>query len=79
VGVDFRNGNSQHFFAIAKALQVLKTSFNIYLFFLNLKKYKVKSVIQQRVIILNKNDFNPHRLLRAIDNNILLSKLITTK
>jgi hypothetical protein len=79
VGVDFRDGNSQQFFAIAKALQVLKTSFYIYLLFLNLKKYKDKSIIQQRVTFRNKNDFNPHRLLRAIDNNTLLSKLPTTK
>tara|TARA_R110001592_G_scaffold348154_1_gene642118 strand:+ start:383 stop:760 length:378 start_codon:yes stop_codon:yes gene_type:complete len=46
---------------------------------LNLKKYKDKLVIQQPVTIRNKNDFNPHRLLRAIDNNTLLSKLRTTK
>jgi hypothetical protein len=79
VGVDFINSNSQQFFAIAKALQVLKTSFYIYLLFLNLKKYKDKLVIQQPLTIRNKNDFNPHRLLRAIDNNTLLSKLPTTK
>ena len=84
MGVDFKNSNSQQFFGIAKALQVLKTSFYIYLLFLNLKKYKDKLVIQQPVTICNKNYFNPHRLLRAIDNNNnnnnrLLSKLRTTK
>ncbi|WP_282073961.1 DNA polymerase III subunit alpha [Polaribacter atrinae] len=40
-----------------------------------LKKYEDKLVIQQQVSIRNKKDFNAHRLLRAIDNNILLSKL----
>jgi DNA polymerase-3 subunit alpha len=78
VGVDFRNGNSQQFFAIAKALQVLKTSFYIYLLFLNLKRYKDKLVIQQPAPIRNKNDFNAHRLFRTNDNNTLLSKLPAT-
>jgi DNA polymerase-3 subunit alpha len=68
-----------NFLLLQKALQVLKTSLYIYLPFLNLKKYKDKLVIQQRVTIRNKNDFNPHRLLRAIDNKTLLSKLLTTK
>lgn len=36
-------------------------------------------VIQQQVTTRNKSDFNPHQLLRAIDNNTLLSKLPTTK
>lgn len=41
-------------------------------------KYKFnveKLVIQQPVTFRNKRDFNAHRLLRAIDNNTLLSKL----
>ena len=37
--------------------------------------YKDKLVVQQAVTFRNKRDFNAHRLLRAIDNNILLSKL----
>ncbi|MFT6699908.1 MAG: DNA polymerase-3 subunit alpha [Porticoccaceae bacterium] len=43
------------------------------------KKYEDKIVIQQQVTIRNKKDFNAHRLLRAIDNNTLLSKLPTTE
>ncbi|MDO7173348.1 DNA polymerase III subunit alpha [Mariniflexile sp. AS56] len=39
------------------------------------KSYTDKLVIQQQVTIRNKRDFNAHRLLRAIDNNTLLSKL----
>lgn len=34
-----------------------------------------KLVVQQTVTFRNKRDFNAHRLLRAIDNNTLLSKL----
>jgi DNA polymerase-3 subunit alpha len=131
MGVDFKNSNSQQFFAIARSIagfeniilflstffefkkvipdrsdflldvfliypfiKVLKlnlTSFKenefigIPIFEINklrfsyLKKYKDKLVIQQHVTVGNKNDFNPHRLLRAIDNNPLLSKLRTTK
>jgi DNA polymerase-3 subunit alpha len=44
-----------------------------------LKKHEDKLVIQQQVTIRNKKDFNAHRLLRAIDNNTLLSKLPTTE
>ncbi len=40
-----------------------------------LKKYCHKIVIQQQVTLRNQRDFNAHRLLRAIDNNTLLSKL----
>jgi DNA polymerase-3 subunit alpha len=36
-------------------------------------------VIEQQLTIRNKSDFNPHQLLRAIDNNTLLSKLPKTK
>ncbi len=39
------------------------------------KSYTEKLVIQQPVTFRNKKDFNAHRLLRAINNNILLSKL----
>jgi len=39
------------------------------------KEYTGKLVIQQPVTFRNKRDFNAHRLLRAIDNNIVLSKL----
>ena len=44
-----------------------------------LKKHEDKLVIQQQVTIRNKKDFNAHRLLRAIDNNTLLSKLPKTE
>ncbi|SDU11487.1 DNA polymerase III, alpha subunit [Polaribacter sp. Hel1_33_78] len=131
VGVDFRNGNTQQFVAIAKnntgfkninsylssfletktiipdiptyldevfiiypfekALELNLTSFAENEFigvsiaeinklrFSYLKKYEDKIVIQQQVTIRNKRDFNAHRLLRAIANNTLLSKLPTTE
>lgn len=43
--------------------------------FSRLKNYTDKLVVQQAVTFRNKRDFNAHRLLRAIDNNVLLSKL----
>ena len=43
--------------------------------FTKILDYKDKLVVQQAVTFRNKRDFNAHRLLRAIDNNILLSKL----
>ena len=43
--------------------------------FSRLAKLKKKLVVQQPVTFRNKARFNAHRLLRAIDNNILLSKL----
>ncbi len=43
--------------------------------FSGLIKLKNKLVVQQAVTFRNKSDFNAHRLLRAIDNNVLLSKL----
>lgn len=43
--------------------------------FSNYKTFTDKLVIQQQVTIRNKRDFNAHRLLRAIDNNTLLTKL----
>ncbi len=42
-------------------------------------RYKDKLVVLQTVSFRNKKDFNTHRLLRAIDNNILLSKLAKTE
>ncbi len=47
--------------------------------FSRLSKLKDKLVVQQPVTFRNKTDFNAHRLLRAIDNNILLSKLEKTE
>ncbi len=43
--------------------------------FTKILDHKDKLVVQQAVTFRNKRDFNAHRLLRAIDNNILLSKL----
>jgi DNA-directed DNA polymerase III PolC len=43
--------------------------------FSSLKKWTHRMVILQPVTFRNKHDFNAHRLLRAIDNNTLLSKL----
>jgi DNA polymerase-3 subunit alpha len=40
-----------------------------------LKEQTGKLVVLQPVTFRNKRDFNAHRLLRAIDNNVLLSKL----
>jgi DNA polymerase-3 subunit alpha len=131
IGVDFRNGNTQQFVALAKnnhgfeninrylssfleskttipeKPKSLEEVFIIYPFekalelnlisfaenefigisvaeinklrFSYLKKYEDKLVIQQQVTIRNKKDFNAHRLLRAIDNNTLLSKLPKTE
>lgn len=47
--------------------------------FSRLLKLKDKLVVQQPVTFRNKADFNAHRLLRAIDNNILLSMLDKTE
>ena len=47
--------------------------------FSRLSKLKDKLVVQQPVTFRNKADFNAHRLLRAIDNNMLLSKLEKTE
>ncbi|CAN5145245.1 DNA polymerase III subunit alpha [soil metagenome] len=44
--------------------------------FSKLRELTTKLVVQQPVTIRNKRDFNAHRLLRAIDNNTLLSKLL---
>ncbi|WP_338039236.1 hypothetical protein [Maribacter litopenaei] len=40
---------------------------------------KDRLVVQQPVTFRNKGDFNAHRLLRAIDKNVLLSKLEKTE
>lgn len=47
--------------------------------FSRLLQLKDKLVVQQPVTFRNKGDFNAHRLLRAIDNNLLLSKLEKTE
>ncbi len=47
--------------------------------FSKITEFKNKLVVQQPVTFRNKRDFNAHRLLRAIDNNTLLSKLSTTE
>lgn len=131
VGVDFRNGNTQQFVALAKSnngfeninrylssflefkteipdkIEYLEEVFIIYPFekvlelnltsfaanefigvsiaeinklrFSYVKQFEDKIVLQQQVTVRNKKDFNAHRLLRAIDNNTLLSKLPTTE
>ncbi|MBO2545795.1 DNA polymerase III subunit alpha [Salegentibacter sp. BDJ18] len=38
-------------------------------------EFKDRLVLQQSVSFRNKRDYNAHRLLRAIDNNVLLSQL----
>ncbi|MFS4454914.1 DNA polymerase III subunit alpha [Maribacter sp. 2304DJ31-5] len=43
--------------------------------FSGLLQWRDRLVVQQPVTFKNKKDFNAHRLLRAIDNNVLLSKL----
>jgi DNA polymerase-3 subunit alpha len=43
--------------------------------FSRLMEHRDKLVLLQPVTFRNKRDFNAHRLLRAIDNNVLLSKL----
>ncbi len=47
--------------------------------FSRLLQFKDKLVVQQPVTFRGKRDFNAHRLLRAIANNTLLSKLSTTE
>ena len=47
--------------------------------FSRLARLRDKLVVQQPVTFRNKRDFNAHRLLRAIDNNTLLSKLPVTE
>ncbi len=47
--------------------------------FSSLVQQREKLVVLQPVTFRNKRDFNAHRLLRAIDNNTLLSKLSKTE
>lgn len=47
--------------------------------FSKIKQQKSKIVLLQPVTVRDKKDFNAHRLLRAIDNNTLLSKLEKTE
>jgi len=47
--------------------------------FSRLKDFRDKLVVQQPVTFRNKRDYNAHRLLRAIDKNVLLSKLNETE
>ena len=47
--------------------------------FSTLKQQQHKIVLLQPVTVRDKKDFNAHRLLRAIDNNTLLSKLEKTE
>ncbi|MCK0157268.1 DNA polymerase III subunit alpha [Cellulophaga sp. F20128] len=74
-----------------KVLQLEKTEFRVDEFigisiedlkrlpFSKYKRFQDKLVIQQPVTFRNKRDFNAHRLLRAIANNTLLSKLQQTE
>ena len=43
--------------------------------FSKLQQYKNQLIVLHAISFRNKRDFNTHRLLRAIDNNVLLSKL----
>ncbi len=47
--------------------------------FSKLNTYTDKLVVLQSVTVRSQKDFNAHRLLRAIDNNALLSKLCPTE
>lgn len=47
--------------------------------FSKIKQQQSKIVLLQPVTVRDKKDFNAHRLLRAIDNNTLLSKLEKTE
>ena len=83
--------NAYFIYPFEKVLQLEKTEFkpNEYigisvenlrrLPFSKYKSYEEKLVIQQPVTFRNKRDFNAHRLLRAIANNTLLSKLQKTE
>lgn len=54
---------------------VRKQDLNRYMLTTAYKPYREKFVIHHPVTFAQKIDFNVHRLLRAIDNNMLLSKL----
>lgn len=47
--------------------------------FSRVKEYRDRLVVLQTVTFRDKRDHNAHRLLRAIDNNVLLSKLDETE
>ncbi len=47
--------------------------------FTRVAEYRDRLVVLQPVTFRNKRDFNAHRLLRAIDNNVLLSRLPETE
>jgi len=79
--------NSVIIYPFERVLQLEKSSFADHEFigvsieelrklrFSKLKNLEDKLVVLQTVTIREKKDFNAHRLLRAIDNNTLLSKL----
>ncbi|WP_297765063.1 DNA polymerase III subunit alpha [uncultured Muriicola sp.] len=66
--------NDQHHFLDHEYIGISVTDLRR-LPFSRLIEYKDKLVLLQPVTFRNKRDFNAHRLLRAIDNNLLLSKL----
>lgn len=68
-----RNDFATHEFIGVSVEELRKLPFSRY------RNLTDKLVIQQPVTIRNKKDFNAHRLLRAIDNNTLLSKLRETE
>lgn len=67
------NSLEEHEFIGVQVRDIPRLRFSI------LRKHKEKLVITQTVSFRNKRDFNAHRLLRAIDNNCLLSKLPKTE
>ncbi|PWH86948.1 DNA polymerase III subunit alpha [Brumimicrobium oceani] len=67
------NTFSEHEFIGVSIAEINKLRFSY------VRKFEDKLVIQQQVTIRDKKDFNAHRLLRAIDNNTLLSKLPTSE
>ncbi|TYP72310.1 DNA polymerase III subunit alpha [Aquimarina intermedia] len=70
--LDKQDFETQEYIGIAiKDLNKLKFS--------SIKAYTDKLVVLQPVTFRSKKDFNAHRLLRAIDNNILLSRLPVTQ
>src|SRR5690606_92519 len=54
---------------------VRKHQLNQFALYTNRKEFPEKFIILHPVTFASKTDFNTHRLLRAIDNNTLLSKL----
>ncbi|MBU8892871.1 MAG: DNA polymerase III subunit alpha [Bacteroidales bacterium] len=70
--IDYQSLKNNEFIGI-KPSQLSK------LIFSDWKNYQDKLVVLQPVSFRYKRDFNIHRLLRAIDNNILLSRLPKTE